>query len=355
MAPEEDLLQMAVRYLREQVSPEAQRMDRDRVALAKALQGLADLNLMALKRPEAYGGPGLSEPVFRRFQEEVARVSGSLAFLQTQHQSAVAMIARGENEALKSEYLPKMANGERYVGIGFSQLRRSGPPCLLAIEVDGGYEIHGHVPWVTGWEFYPEFLMGAALPDGSALFAVVPLVEQPKVVVSPPMKLAAMESANTVTVDFDHFFVPSDRVAFIKPAGWIKNNDMINIALQGSFAMGCAQAGLDILARNAEKKKDCTLVEMYERLVDELERCHVRAEELRHQISEETTSERLDLRAWQIDMASRCALAGVASSGGSANSVHHPAQRVYRESLVYTVSAQTPAIMEATLRRLARV
>ena len=36
----------------------------------------------------------------------------------------------------------------------------------------------------------------------------------------------------------------------------------------------------------------------------------------------------------------------------AANSIHHPAQRVYREALVYTVSAQTTAIMEATLKRI---
>src|SRR5262249_49662133 len=156
-----------------------------------------------------------------------------------------------ENEALKGDYLPKMGNGERLVGIGFSQLRRPGPPIMRAEEAPGGYVLTGHVPWVTGWSFYPEFLIGATLPDGRALFAVAPLVEQDKVRVSPPMRLAAMDTAMTVTVDFDGFFVSDEKVAFIRPMGWIQNNDMINIALQGSFAMGCAQAGLDILLRTA--------------------------------------------------------------------------------------------------------
>jgi hypothetical protein len=33
----------------------------------------------------------------------------------------------------------------------------------------------------------------------------------------------------------------------------------------------------------------------------------------------------------------------------------HPAQRIVREAIVFTVSAQTGPIMEATLRRLARI
>jgi len=66
------------------------------------------------------------------------------------------------------------------------------------------------------------------------------------------------------------------------------------------------------------------------------------------------TDERLAVRAWAIDLAVRCAHAAVTASSGAANSLSHPAQRIYREALVYTVSAQTTPIMEATLKRLIR-
>ena len=71
-------------------------------------------------------------------------------------------------------------------------------------------------------------------------------------------------------------------------------------------------------------------------------------------MDEETTEERLNVRAWAIDLAARAAHAAVTASSGAANSLEHPAQRIYREALVYTVSAQTTPIMEATLRRLVR-
>ena len=179
MSRDQEVLESAVRYLREEVAPRAQEIDHDTEALRRALGGLCDRGLMALRRPEAYGGPGVSEGTFRRFQQEVARVSGALAFLQTQHQGAVGMIASSENTALKDEYLPRVANGERLVGVGFSQLRRAGPPVMRAEEAGGGYVLDGHVPWVTGWSLYPEFLVGASLPDGRALFAVVPLSPLP--------------------------------------------------------------------------------------------------------------------------------------------------------------------------------
>lgn len=363
----ESILEVAVDYLQKEVAPKAQEIDRDPDALRAALQGLCERNLMALKCPKTYGGPGISEEDFRKFQEECSRASGALAFLQTQHQSAVGLIAKSENKSLKDEYLPKMGNGEKLVGIGFSQLRRGGPPIMRAEKTPGGYVLNGHVPWVTGWDYYPEFIVGATLPDGQALFTIVPLQEgmsgetavgripqtEPiNIKISPIMRLAAMETPNTVTVDFEDFFVPQDRVVFIQAATWIKNNDQINIALQGHFALGCAQAGLDILKTNADKKALPFLADAHDALAAELELCREETKKAQALANEETTQERLNVRAWAIDLAVRCAHAAVTSSSGAANSINHPAQRVYREALVFTVSAQTTDIMEATLRRI---
>jgi alkylation response protein AidB-like acyl-CoA dehydrogenase len=354
MRSPESALDAAITYLREEVAPRAQAIDRDPEALRIALQGLAAHDLMAMKRPREFGGPEMPEPLFRRFQEEVARASGALAFLQTQHQSAVSMLSRSENRPLVEEYLPQMGNGGRFVGIGFSQLRRPGPPMMRAEPVEGGYVLDGQVPWVTGWDFYGEFLIGAQLPNGDALFAPVPLHDGAGVTVSPPMELAAMGSANTVSVRFEEFSLVESRVAFIRPAGWIKNNDQINIALQGHFAIGCAQAGIDVVRQAAEKRGACFLSEAADALQNELEDCRQATADAQRSVDEETTEERLQVRAWAIDLAARAAHAAVTASSGAANSLDHPAQRIYREALVYTVSAQTAPIMEATLKRLVR-
>lgn len=350
MTQDESILHQAVEYLQGSVKPNAAAIDSDPDALGQALNGICSLGLMALKRPAEYGGPGVSEEIFRRYQEECARVSGSFSFLQTQHQSAVSMLSKSENDDLKRNYLPHMHDGGKLVGIGFSQLRRSGPPIMRAEKVPGGYRLNGSVPWITGWTFYPEFLIGATLPDGQCVFGVVPLVAQSGIDFSPPMRLAAMESAQTVSGQFTDWLMPDELVAFIHPSDWIRNNDMINIALQGHFALGCARAGLDILLENAEKKPLPFLKEAWEKLDRELKECGGAITETSPTITPE--EERLKLRAWAIELCVRCAHAAITSSSGAANSVNHPAQRVYREALVYTVSAQTTQVMEATLARL---
>lgn len=346
-----NILQVAQEFLESTVVPRANQMDRDPNELKVGLDGLCDLGLMALRRPSAYGGPDLRESEFRQYQELVARYSGALAFLQTQHQSAVSMISKSPNEALKSTYLPVMADGGRLLGIGFSQLRRGGPPLLTAEPQDGGYRISGHIPWLTGHGFFSEALIGAQLPDGRAVFGIIPFVATPGITISPPMQLCAMESAQTVMADLIDWHMPKDLEVFIQPPGWIQNNDMINIALQGHFAIGCARAGLDILAR-AVPKKGPSVEAAYVALESEWATCR----QLVGQSQEMGASvdERLRARAWTIDLAVRCAHAAIAATGGAANSVDHQAQRVLREALVFTVSAQTPAVMEATLRRLVR-
>ncbi len=355
MDRDRELLERAEEFLRCEVQPEAERIDSDPEALRSSLEGLARLELLALKRPISYGGPEVSETSFQHFNELVARYSGALAFLQTQHQGVVGVIAASANENLKERYLPNMANGRKLVGVGFSQLRRPGRPIMRAEPVDGGYVLNGHVPWVTGWRFFPEFMVGAALPDGRSLFAPVPLESESGLSVSPPMRLAAMASANTVSVDFDRYFVPEMSIAMTRDPGWIRNSDQINIVQQGSFALGCAKAGLDILLGNAERRGLGFAREAHDRLAHELAQLKEETESARAVATEETTDDRLRLRARQIELAVRCAHAAVASSSGAANSLDHPAQRVYREALVFTVSAQTGPIMEATLNQISRL
>lgn len=350
---EQDVLAISESYLRECVTPRAADIDLDPDALGVALQGLCDRGLMALKRPTKYGGPDLGEAAFRQFQEEIARASGSLAFLQTQHQSAVSLIAKGDNQALKEEYLPEMADGKKLVGIGFSQLRRPGPAILTATPVEGGFALNGQVPWVTGLGFYPEFLVGATLPDGSAVFGIAPLTSGPGVKIGEPMHLAAMESAQTVALEFSDWLLDNDRVAFTKLPRWIHTNDQINITLQGFFALGCARGGLDVVWAAFGKKQAAFIEEAWRSLDAELTDCRTAMIEAQRLGGDETTDDKLQLRAWAIDLAVRCAHAAITASSGAANDIRHPAQRIYREALVYTVSAQTTPIMEATLRRLA--
>ncbi|MDY6938014.1 MAG: acyl-CoA dehydrogenase family protein [Cyanobacteriota bacterium] len=341
-------LEDARSYLQACVAPQADRLDGDRVALREALMGLADRGLLTL-RFEA------GADVFAEYQETIARYSGALAFLQTQHQSAAAMVAASSNESLKRDYLPHLATGDRLLGVGFSQLRRSGPPPVRAHLTDGGYQIDGEVPWVTGWGYFQEFIVGAMLPDGRSVFGIVPLVPTDRasggsIEFGEPMQLNALSATNTVTARLENWLLSSDRVVSLKPTGWMETQGMKNVLNHSFFALGCARAGLDIVEEAAQRKQQPFIFEAFAALDRELKSC--REQIFARVRAQETSLDAIALRAEAIDLAVRCAHAAVTVSSGAANYSHHRAGRVYREALVYTVSGQTTAVMEATLARL---
>jgi alkylation response protein AidB-like acyl-CoA dehydrogenase len=350
------LLDLAESYLRESVAPVASEIDENPLALKEALQGLGNRSLLALRVPKSWGGAEVSEETYRRFQQLVPRYSGALAFLQTQHQSAAEMLTNSENESLKRQYLPYMGTGQVLVGVGFSQLRRQGDPPVKAIPVEGGYQLEGEVPWVTGFGFFQDFIVGAALPDGRAVYGMVPFIETFQdaggaIAFSEPMELGAIASTNTVTATLTNWFLPEERVVFVKRAGAIHENDKKNVLYHGFSALGCARAGLDILEAAHHTKQLSFLKLAFESLNEEVTRCNTAMIEALPPESQ-SWEERLQLRAWAINLAVRCANAAVTVSSGAANYRYHAAQRVYREALVFTISGQTTAVMEATLARL---
>lgn len=351
------LLEKAKSYLSETVAQRANEIDESPNALFEVLLGLGSLDLLALKVPEAWGGKGFSEVDYGSFQELVARYSGALAFLQTQHQSAAGMLVSGDNSTLQQEYLPLMGSGEVLLGIGFSHLRRQGEPILTAESVPTGYQFNGVVPWITGFGFFQEFVVAATLPDGGAVFGIAPFqnVQQlggGEITFNPPAKLAAMNSTSTVSAALNRWFLPEELVVSVKPPGWIHENDKKNLLRATFLTFGCAEAGLDIIKSAFEKKSLSFISDAFNSLQAELDSCRSAINQAREQ--EVEFSQKLQLRAWIIDLATRIAHAGVTVSSGSANYSFHSAQRVYREALVFTVSGQSSEIMEATLTRLTR-
>ncbi|MCJ8282975.1 MAG: cyclase family protein, partial [Rivularia sp. ALOHA_DT_140] len=150
----------------------------------------------------------------------------------------------------------------------------------------------------------------------------------------------------------NRWFIPEELVVSIKPPGWIHQNDKKNLLRATFLAFGCAKAGLDVIQSAFEKKSLSFIKDAFNSLQAELNTCRSTISKTRQQEVEFT--QKLQLRAWAIDLTTRIAHAAVTVSSGSANYSHSAAQRVYREALVFTVTGQSSAIMEATLERLTR-
>ncbi len=338
-------------YLKQEVSPKAEILDQDWPSLKKALLELGELNLLALKAPQHLGGREWDDLTFYQWQMSLARYSGALAFLQTQHQSAASQITASNNEQLKERYLPYMGNGEILIGVGVSQLRRQGKPDLVAIAVSGGYLLEGTVPWITGYGIFSEFIVGASLDNGESIYGLVPFTPvSGQISLSPPLNLLAVPSTNTVEAQINQWFLPEEQVIALKPANSLQVNDHKNVLHHGYMALGCARGGLDLLEAIAGQKSLPFLEKTEEQLLQEW----TQLEALMFSNQEITYQERLKYRVKAINLAGRCGQSVVVASGGSANLREHRAGRIYREALLFSVSGQTLDVLKGSLDLLTR-
>lgn len=398
------------------ICTQANQLDRDPEALQQAFWTLGKRSLLGLKGPTDWGGTDWgrtdlggtdlggterSPLLFYHYQETVARYSGALAFLQTQHQSAVGMLSSCHNPSLKDQYLRHAIQGTIGIGVGFSQLRRSGSPLVTAVPIaapgdtefkeevngdtpsetqveysNGGFWVNGQVPWITGYGCFQQFILGATLPDGRILFGLLPLETTVQshqgsstkghLTISKPLDLAAMMATNTVTATLKNWHLPANQVLTIKAADWIHQSDRRKTLNHSFFALGCARAGLDIMAIAANQSNDSaaiqdTLKATWSRLDTQLTHCRQKIYHAQSDLhstpgdgGDQAVAHRLQFRAEAIHLAVRCAHGAVIVSKGAANILDHPAQRVYREALAFSVFGQTTAVMQASLSELVR-
>lgn len=326
------------------VRPRAGAIDQDMNTLREALSEMGRRGLLGLRVPHEFGGRSLEPMEFRRFQEASARASGALAFLESQHQSACGLIARSTNEPLRARLLPRLASGSESSAIAFSHLRRKGSPALSAAPTPGGWKLNGRLPWVTGWGLFTICVTAATLPDERILFVTHPLTGSAQLHPSPPLSLAAMAVTQTVTVGLDDLFVPESEVVGVHAASWIEENDRIAVALQSPLALGCAGAAIDVLRDQRGARAAADLLER--------ELAGVRDEAYRAMEEKIDLARGLRARAAAIELMGRAAHAAVVASAGGGNLMSHPAQRVYREALAFSVLALSGPIQEAVLDRL---
>jgi len=100
-------------FFRERVAPLAREWDEAERFPSEIVPELAELGLLGIKIPEAYGGAGLDMSAYAIAVEEAARVDGSLALTIASHNGlGTGHILAFGTEAQKQKYLTRACTGE---------------------------------------------------------------------------------------------------------------------------------------------------------------------------------------------------------------------------------------------------
>ena len=154
LSDEQRILRDTLRdFVAQEVSPEAGELDRKSEFPARAIRRLAEMGMLGMSIPEAYGGGGLDALGAALAIEEIARGSASLAVTVSVTNSVCAgPIVRFGTEDQRRRYLPRLAKGEILGGFSLTEPDSGSDAAHLRTRarLEGDfYLLTGDKAWVT--------------------------------------------------------------------------------------------------------------------------------------------------------------------------------------------------------------
>src|SRR5580700_6498818 len=148
------LVQQAAReYATRVIQPQAADIDRHERFPREILKGLAELGLLAVNVPEAYGGAAAGAVSYALAMQEVARACASTAVTMAVTNMVGEVIARFGSEEQRKAHCPKLASSEYAAGaFALSEPEAGSDPGGMATTAtrDGGsWVIRGAKQWIT--------------------------------------------------------------------------------------------------------------------------------------------------------------------------------------------------------------
>src|SRR5512136_3486681 len=123
MTEQHEILRRTVREFAEgEIGPHVMTWDETQHFPGELVPGLAELGLMGIQIPDAYGGAGMSAVDYCICIEELARVDPSVALSVAAHNGLCsAHIAMFGNAAQKQQYVVPLARGEQIGAWGLTE------------------------------------------------------------------------------------------------------------------------------------------------------------------------------------------------------------------------------------------
>lgn len=291
---------------------------------------------------------------------ELSRACLTTTFVITQRSGACRRIATCNNEQLQDALLPDLATGESFATVGISHLTTSRQhvktPVLRARRVDGGFELDGYSPWVTGAPHAAHVVTGAVVmahdePTAEQLLVALP-TDLPGVTVPAPARLIGVSASDTGEIRCDKVFV-EDR--------WLIAGPVENVMSLGSgagtgghqtstLAVGLSRAALDYMKAESAKRTGLDAP------LDALEDDYTQTLEMLISVvrgEPGCSSETLRQRANSLVLRATQAALGTAKGAGYVQG--HPVGRWCREALFFLVWSCPQPVVSANLCELAGI
>lgn len=334
---------------------EPQATETDATGLPRAsLQRMADLSLMRVAVPPAFGGLAISVPEWREISEVLAGADCTAWFIWSQHHSLAQHLARAVASPafpsvndLQQEYLPRLASGEVLAGTAFSHVRKPGSPALTAARTSGGWELNGRLDWVTAWDVADEILV-LAEDHGHLIAVMVSTTNTPGITVGPRQELLAMSGSHTRAVSFQGVTIePHRAISAVDKNLWLQIDERLGVN-PNPASFGLARASVTTLESIATSRGCEATAELAEHMCTVTQR--VRDAAYHAMDNRSSPDVLLDLRTQGLNLAVRATSLALAAEGANAMRIGSATERRYREAAFLSVFKQSPQARVAMLR-----
>lgn len=170
--------------------------------------------------------------------EALASACLTTTFVWLQHFRLLRAASDPGSPAFVRDRLARIAAGQIIGGISLSAAL-PGPPRLRASTKGERWVLTGTAPWVSGWGLVNLLVVTARTDDDRVLSCVLDARDAPGLVAT-PLRLSAMNASSTVTLSFEEYVVPVDRVLELtayEPGPEAPDGLRVN----GSLALGVAR------------------------------------------------------------------------------------------------------------------
>ncbi|GAB2727656.1 acyl-CoA dehydrogenase family protein [Streptomyces bullii] len=340
------LVARARKLARVVLSPHAEHVDQEGVP-ASHVEEIKRSGLLGVGAPARYGGADAPAAVARETAEILAGACCSTWFVQTQHHTPVKMLATYDSPA-REKLLRPLATGELLAGIAYAHVRSFPRVPVRAVPERGGWRFDGTVPWYTGWGLNDVMLLAGVTETGEVVFAFTEARRRTGLRPSPPMRLAALAAARTVSLELAGLWVPQEAVVVRVPHDDFARIDLPRNTNASPAVFGVADAALDLVQAAPDGAE--TARALRARLDEVRREAYALAD---HPVPHERIGERLALKTRAYDVLRAATTAAVVAGGGRSMALDNRAQRLAREAVFLLVQGQTADVRRAHLDALA--
>jgi alkylation response protein AidB-like acyl-CoA dehydrogenase len=324
--PSPEALVASARQIADEVLfPNALAADAAGVVPAAQLQCLADAGLYAMS---TYCQPATMVQVL----EALASGCVTTAFVYAQHLGACSSANMSEGP-VKDELGDALAAGEKRGGVAFAHILRPGTPMTTASPVEGGWQITGTAPWVTGWG-HIDVVHAAARHGDDIVWSLIDAVDS-ATLTSQPVAFAVVDATQTRELTYHQHFVPDSRVTKVENYDEWRARYQLGLRGNGSLALGVAS-------------RCCRLLED-PGMTAQLDALRNKLDSIAPSEHEQMSRARAEASLFAVHVAT----ALVAKTGGNAVMLTNHAQRLMREAMFTLVQGQNPDIKAEMMRQLA--